>query len=232
MPAGVYAGWSTRQSGYSSGAFGNHNIAKHVADAEPLVVANRQLLRSRLVGQPAITWLNQTHSTKVVPLEQADATKGQDGSYTAMKNVACCVMTADCLPVFMWTKNGKQIAAVHAGWRGLAGGILLNALAKFDHPSQVICGIGPAILQEYFEVGAEVKAAFAQFPDYSECFIATKSAAKFMADLPQLAANQLLVAGVSQVYLSHRCTYSEAKHFYSYRRDGQTGRMANLIWKV
>lgn len=232
MPSGVLAGWTTRQSGYSRGDFAQHNIARHVGDNVQCVESNRRLMQQRLQGQPTPVWLNQTHSTEVIDVRDANLNKPQDGSYTQQVNIACCVMTADCLPVFMWRQNGEQVAAVHAGWRGLADGILLNALSQFEHPSQVICGIGPAISQPNFEVGHDVVTAFNTFPNYADCFQPADQRGKYLCDLPALAENQLRQAGVGQVYLSGICTFAQAKRFYSYRRDGQTGRMANLIWKL
>jgi YfiH family protein len=197
-----------------------------------LVNANRELLQQRLAGEPAICWLNQTHSTVVVDVLDADLTLPQDGCYTQQANLACSVMTADCLPVFIWTPDGQQIAAVHAGWRGLADGILLNALDKFDRTSNVVCGIGPAISKTSFEVGVDVVDAFSEFPDHQSCFEPNGQQGKYWCDLCKLAEVQLHMAGVQTVYQSNLCTFENADRFYSYRRDGVTGRMANLIWKI
>lgn len=232
LPANVRVGWSTRVSGYSSSPFQNYNVAKHVSDINELVLANRELLRARLIGAPSICWLNQTHSSSVVNVNDVDINLGQDGCFTRQAQVACSVMTADCLPVFMWSVDGQQIAAVHAGWRGLADGILLNALSKFDHPSRVVCGIGPAISKSSFEVGEDVASAFSAFPDAQHHFQATGSVGKYWCDLPKLAEAQLRDAGVRAVYHSDLCTFENTHRFYSYRREGQTGRMANLIWKT
>jgi YfiH family protein len=231
LPANVRVGWSTRVSGYSSAPFQNHNVAKHVSDIDELVFANRELLRTRLTGTPTICWLNQTHSSTVVSVEEANASEGQDGCYTQQAHIACSVMTADCLPVFMWSVDGHQIAAVHAGWRGLADGILLNALSKFDHPSRVVCGIGPAISKSFFEVGDDVVSAFSGFSDAEHHFQSTGSVGKYWCDLPKLAEAQLRAVNVRTVYQSDLCTFENSDRFYSYRREGLTGRMANLIWK-
>jgi YfiH family protein len=141
-------------------------------------------------------------------------------------------MTADCLPVFFWTQSGDQIAAVHAGWRGLANGILGQALQVFPDPGRVICGIGPAISVHAFEVGLDVVTAFQHSPDYEAAFLASDRPDKYLCNLPLLAERQLRAAGVTRIYQSDLCTFENASLFYSYRRDGQTGRMANLIWKV
>lgn len=231
MPAGLYCGWSTRQSGYSRDPFAGNNVARHVGD-DADVDDNRRLLQSRLSGSPEILWLNQTHSTVVAEQDRIDHRLGQDGVTTIHTGQACCVMTADCLPVFLWSSSGDRIAAVHAGWRGLANGILQQALNRFDSGSCVYAGIGPAISQSHFEVGLEVVEAFGSWTHPERYFAAGKREGKFQCDLPGLAKAQLRQLGVARVYLSQQCTYSDATQFYSYRRDRITGRMANLIWKV
>lgn len=231
LPANVRIAWSTRQSGYSSGVFSNNNVAKHVCDPQG-VDQNRRLLRERLIGQPQILWLNQTHSVDVVAIDEIDTSLGQDGCFTNAELTACCVMTADCLPVYLWSSNGDWIASVHAGWRGLANGILQRALQRLPNGTRLQAGIGPAISQSKFEVGQDVVDAFESFPSAKSFFKPGRTEGKFWCDLPGLAKAQLTVLGVHQVFLSDRCTYSEENVFYSYRRDGLTGRMANLIWKT
>lgn len=218
-------------SGFSSEPYHYNNVARHVG-GDPYVNLNRALLKSRLVGQPNISWLNQTHSTVVVSTSDVNTQTGQDAVYSQSTLDACCVMTADCLPVFFWSQSGDQIAVAHAGWRGLANGILVKTLAKFDQPKRVFCGIGPAISQKQFEVGQDVFDAFSGWLIGDSTFSPGRQPGKYWCNLPKLAQWQLLSAGVSKVYLSNRCSYSEKEHFYSYRRDGLTGRMANLIWKV
>ncbi len=231
LPANICAGWSTRQGGYSSGPLTSNNMARHVI-ADGAVELNRQQLRRSLKGKPSICWLNQTHSTVVVHTSLANLAIGQDGCFTQSENDACCVMTADCLPVFFWSKNGSQVAVAHAGWRGLALGILTQTLATFEHPSQVCCGIGPAISQRHFEVGADVVRAFRDWVSVEQYFKPAQQKHKYWCNLPALAAAQLLENGVSKVYQSELCTFALPDRFFSYRRDGVTGRMANLIWKI
>ena len=231
LPANVLCGWSTRQSGYSVGALASNNLARHVG-ADSAVEANRALLAQRLAGSPTIHWLNQTHSTRVVDVRNIDPQVGQDGVTTTQAGQACCVMTADCLPVFLWSLSGQRVAVIHAGWRGLAQGILINALRFFDRESAIYAGIGPAISLSSFEVGQDVREAFASWAGAEQCFQPGVTEQKYQCDLPGLAAHQLRQAGVANVYFSHRCTFQDARHFYSYRRDGLTGRMANLIWKT
>lgn len=231
LPANVHAGWTTRRDGYSRGVLASNNVARHVM-ADDAVELNRQRLQNSMTGQPAICWLNQTHSCQVVSTDNANLSKGQDGCFTQQVNDACCVMTADCLPVFFWSRNGEQVAVAHAGWRGLALGILSETLATFKHPSQVCCGIGPAISQAYFEVGTDVVAAFRTWPQAEQYFKPGVEHQKFWCDLPALASAQLRASGVTSIYASNLCTYALAERFYSYRRDGVTGRMANVIWKT
>ena len=230
LPLGVYAGWSDRIGGCSTSPFDSMNLGRHVGDEPESVAANRARLNSLLKGHPHIVWLNQTHSATVVEVNEADPGCEQDGSYTCQSGKACCVMTADCLPVFFWHQDGQQVAIAHAGWRGLADGILLETLKKFSHPAQVSCGIGPAISQAHFEVGEDVYAAFSNWKNHQQFFIPRNQPGKYSCDLNGLAAAQLMQAGVQQVYFSELCSYENADRFYSYRRDGQTGRMANLIW--
>jgi len=232
MPANVQAGWSTRRSGVSSQPFDSFNVGRHVGDAASIVEQNRQLLRNRLQGYPEISWLNQTHSILVTEASQADSNKGQDASHTQRPKLACCVMTADCLPVFFWDAKGEQVAMAHAGWRGLADGILLKTLSTFSNPEKVYCGLGPAIGFSSFEVGEDVKSAFHAWLNIDSYFQPKPIAGKYCCDLPGLASEQLLAQGVQKVYRSNFCTLEQTKMFYSYRREGKTGRMANLIWKL
>jgi YfiH family protein len=232
LPASVQAGWTTRRSGVSSAPFNGFNVAYHVGDAPSSVDINRALLWQQLQQTPQIAWLNQTHSTHVVQASHASTKEPSDASVTMQKGIACCVMTADCLPVFFWTKKGDQVAVAHAGWRGLANGILLNTLQQFPNAADVVCGLGPCIGPTAFEVGSDVKRTFADWPNSQNCFTATEKPEKFLADLPRLAEQQLRLLGVAHVYRSDICTVSYPTDYFSFRRDGETGRMANLIWKI
>lgn len=231
LPDGVYAGWSDRAGGVSNAPFDSMNLGRHVGDDDQAVLKNREVLRSELPGTPSIHWLNQTHSTVVVDVNDADPTCGQDGSYTVEAGKACCVMTADCLPVFFWQQDGTRVAIAHAGWRGLADGVLLNTLDNFAESELVSCGIGPAISGSCFEVGQDVFSAFAGWPDRDAFFRSGEKPGKYYCDLSGLAASQLRRAGVREVFFSKLCSYQQADQFFSYRRDGKTGRMANLIWR-
>lgn len=230
-PAGVFVGWTTRQGGVSSPPFGQFNVARHVGDHPSNITLNRTLLQQKLPGNPVLHWLNQTHSTTVVHSTETDVSQGQDGVWTDQLNQACVVMTADCLPVFLWANNGDFVAAIHAGWRGLAEGIVEQALAKLPVDVSMSAGLGPAIQQAQFEVGPEVQEAFRHVPNFCEYFVPGRKG-KLFCDLAGLATAILRNQGVENVYDCQRCTAAEAETFYSYRRDGQTGRQANLIWRI
>jgi len=212
---------------YSQPPFDHFNYAYHVGDAPDAVKCNRQYLE-QTIGQHHIQWVEQVHGIAVV---RAGSTQCQaDAVYTSQPNQVCSIMTADCLPVFFCDQAGLQVAVAHAGWRGLASGILQQTLSQFAQPQSVMIYFGPAISQRAFEVGNEVKDVFVQqLPSLTQCFTAATDN-KWMADLYGLARLLLAEKGVTQFYGGGRCTYNEADVFYSYRRDGQTGRMANLIW--
>ena len=230
LPEGVKLGWTRRQGGVSDAPFATFNLAHHVGDEAQAVQRNRERLLAHMPGCNAIRWLSQVHGCVV-----GDVTRIQDGTeadaaYTEQPGLACAVMTADCLPVFFWTGQGDAVACAHAGWRGLADGVLLNTLERFAEPAQVCIGFGPAIGPKAFEVGEDVVQAFAGWPGRDECFNPGVRPGKYLADLVGLAERQLQQAGVTNFYRFNACTLTETEHYFSYRREGQTGRMANLIW--
>jgi len=160
-----------------------------------------------------------------VNIEEADA------STASQKNRLCCVMTADCLPVFFCNKEGSQVAVAHVGWRGLLGGIIQETLSTFSPSSPVIAYLGPAISAQAFEVGDDLRMAFlCHNTSFTHHFEASQNVNKWMADLYGIATVILNQSGVDEVYGGDRCTFTEKDAFFSYRRDGTTGRMANLIW--
>lgn len=229
-PAKVKACASTRLGGYSRAPYEGLNLGVHVGDDWIVVEKNRQLLAAQAAMPSLPVWLNQTHSTLVTELlAPASKTQDADGAFTRQRNVVCSAMTADCLPILLTNREGTQVAAVHAGWRGLAGGIVENALAEFD--SEVMAWLGPAIGPREFEVGQDVLEAFTAFdPLAAEAFTPREQAGKWLADMAMLATQRLNKAGVSQVYQSGLCTVEDPQRFYSYRRDGITGRQATFIW--
>ena len=221
---------STRCDGFSTGVYQGLNLGTHVGDELAKVEQNRQWLTEQTNMPSAPVWLNQTHSTVV---EEVNAPTRQvlnaDGVFTSATNVVCSAMTADCLPVLLTNVQGTQVAAVHAGWRGLASGIVENAVEKFD--GEVMAWIGPAIGAQVFEVGKDVVDAFVSVEAKAmAAFTPRKQEGKWLADMNQLVTQRLQRAGVNQVYYSELCTFEDAERFYSYRRDGVTGRQATFIW--
>lgn len=212
----------------SQAPFNDFNFGLHVGDEEEIVAHHRQSL-TKTIEQNDIQWLDQVHGIDVVKANGSTTVKA-DAVYTPETSKVCAVMTADCLPVFFCDAHATQVAVAHAGWRGLASGVLQHTLAQFNNPESVLVYFGPAISQKAFEVGGEVRDAFVkQSTTLDTCFI-PKANNKYMADLYGLAKVLLSKKGVTQFFGGDRCTFSEASKFFSYRRDGQTGRMVNLIW--
>lgn len=229
-PPGIRAATTTRVGGVSRDTFAGLNLASHVGDEPADVARNRALLREALAlpGEPL--WLSQVHGRVVVDAAQASEGAEADASFSTEPGVVCAVMTADCLPVLFADRAGGAVAAAHAGWRGLAGGVLEETLARFEEPARVMAWLGPAIGPRAFEVGDEVRAAFCEAQAEAEhCFL-PNGPGHWLADIYALARLRLGAAGVGEVYGGGRCTYSEPELFYSYRRSRRTGRMASLIW--
>lgn len=227
-PARVKACVTTRAGGVSVAPFDSLNLGTHVGDDPVAVKKNRQRLLSQLGCKPA--WLQQVHGIDVV--EAAPETLAEaDASWTATPGIACTVMTADCLPALFCDRNGTRVAAAHAGWRGLAAGVLeatLDALAVA--PEDTLVWLGPAIGPQAFEVGAEVREAFVgQHAQAAQAFGESLNPGRYMADIYELARIRLAARGVAAVYGGGFCTYSDPR-FYSYRRAARTGRFASLIW--
>ena len=237
-PANVRACITTREGGYSEGVYAANNMAAHVGDNPQLVARNRRVLCDSLPLEKAPQWLEQIHGVKVVRAQADALVRTADGSFSTEVGLACVVMTADCLPVLLCDRRGTQVAAVHAGWRGLAKGILERAIKRFNCPAnQLLAYFGPAISQPHFEVGVEVLEAFfrvARNPAHSDAVAAAFQPAQrplhFYADIYALARAELNALGVRQVYGGEDCTFRDAAQFYSYRRDKTTGRMASMIW--
>lgn len=231
VPSTVRAVSTTRMGGVGDTPWNTFNLGSHVGDNLDVVKRNRdRLIEVAKLPAPPF-WLNQVHSDLVInAVASSTDLPDADASFSREAGSVCVVMTADCLPVLFCNRQGTQVAAAHAGWRGLCDGVLENTLATFDDdPSDIITWIGPAIGPQAFEVGPEVRAAFISHQEVAaQCF--TARGEKYLADLPRLAELRLKRAGVDAIYQSQRCTFSEAEYFFSYRRDGQTGRMASLVW--
>lgn len=233
-PSNVRAVCTTRQGGVSQAPFASLNLGDHVGDDPYAVARNRMIVGDVLQLPTEPLWLKQVHGVTVCGMDVGECYPTGDASVAFCKHQVCVVMTADCLPVLFCDKAGTRVGAAHAGWRGLAAGVLEQTLAKLDCPaSEVLAWLGPAIGPQAFEVGEEVRATFIQHdPAAASAFQPSVNAGKWMADIYQLARQRLQAAGVSRVSGGDLCTYSDAERFFSYRRDGQTGRMACLIWMV
>lgn len=212
--------------------FDSFNLGDHVGDVDAAVIANRERLAAALaLPVSAFGWVSQVHGFEVASLPRQSGTTA-DASVTRDTGVVCSILTADCLPVLFSDRSGEQVAAAHAGWRGLAAGVLENTLAQFRNPQDVIAWLGPAIGPTAFEVGPEVRQVFVGVDSGLDiAFVPSmQNPAHYYADLYQLARARLNAAGIAGVYGGGECTYTDKQQFYSYRRDGQTGRMASLIW--
>ena len=226
----IHAAVTLRSGGLSQGAFSSLNPALHVNDRDETVQGNRKIISDMLNLPAAPVWLEQIHSDKVVKADQLTQQVQADASYTDRENTVCAVLTADCLPVLLASKDGSRVAAIHAGWRGLLAGIIANTVAALE-TTELIAWLGPAIGPDCFEVGAEVRDLFVNKSSAFATGFKQKQQDKYLADIYQLAKIELTSIGVTQVYGGDFCTVTDNNRFYSYRRDGETGRMATLIWR-
>lgn len=234
-PNWIKAFSTTRERGFSSESYAHLNLGKHVGDAAENVFLNRGLLNQYLGDELHFHWLEQVHGTQVVDLKNSTdlACNIADGSMTEELHRVCVVMTADCLPVLFTNQQGTCVAAAHAGWRGLCDGVLENTVNAMPCSNdQIMAWLGPAIGPTAFQVGLEVKEAFcARDVAAASCFTEDATeAGKWFADLYSLARLRLNKAGIGAVYGGEECTYTQSDRYFSYRRDGVTGRMATGIW--
>ena len=232
---------TTRQGGISNAPYDTLNLGDHVGDQPSRVQANRQILRKHLPSEPL--WLNQTHDVQVsTPTSRSpflNSPIAADAAITNIPGEVLAIMTADCLPVLFSNADGSVVGAAHAGWRGLCDGILENtvtAMLELSHQStaaDLIVWMGPAIGPQSFEVGDDVLKRFQEsgLHDVQKCFLPIpKKSGKYLADLFQLACNRLNAVGVTSIYGGEICTVQDEERFFSYRRDGVTGRFASLVW--
>ena len=227
-PKNVKALQTNRHSGASLAPYHSLNLGSHVNDNPMHVAQNRQLLSQYLPSEPV--WLNQVHGINVVDAAQTDCVPDADASFTTRKNVVCVTMTADCLPILVCDTAGTTIASIHAGWRSLCDGVIEATIAKMQiNSSDLLAWLGPAIGPNTFEVGAEVRAQFVAKDAKAELAF-KKHGDKYLADIYQIATQRLNNLGVKQIYGGDRCTFTDKDQFFSFRRDGATGRMATLIW--
>ncbi|MEQ1530224.1 MAG: peptidoglycan editing factor PgeF [Methylococcales bacterium] len=229
-PANVHAATTLRTGGVSSGVYASLNPAEHVQDDPESVLENRRLLKTMLNLPAEPVWLEQIHSNIAVNAATVQGVPQADAAYTIKPGVVCTVMTADCLPLLVCDSLGAQVAAIHAGWRGLLAGVITNTINAMQ-PADFLVWLGPAIGPQCFEVGAEVRQAFVnKSADFSNAF-SLQTNDKWLADIYRLARIELAALGIGNVYGGNLCTVTEPGRFYSYRRDQQTGRMATLIWR-
>lgn len=230
-PDNIVAGTTLRGAAAADDQFGAFNLGAHVGDRPATVLANRRKLRRTLglPGEPS--WLRQVHGTVVIEAAEAQGEREADASVSRDPASVCAVLTADCLPVLICRDDGRVWGAVHAGWRGLAAGVVENTLLALNsEPGKLLAWLGPAISPPAFEVGEDVQVAFvAEDPGAAACFEAN-ARGRWQADLYELARRRLERAGVHRIFGGDRCSYRESGSFYSYRRDGQCGRMASLIF--
>jgi YfiH family protein len=218
--------------GMSQAPYGEFNLGDHVGDDPRAVAENRRRLKA-WAGLPAEpSWLGQVHGTAVADLDQPGPLESADAAVTRGKGKVCAILTADCLPIVLTTDIGDRVAAAHAGWRGLAAGVIEATVRALDtRADRLQAWLGPAIGPRHFEVGAEVREAFVNADAEAAMAFTRNPRGRFMADLPWLARRRLENLGVSRIYGGSECTFGRADRYYSYRRDGTTGRQATLIWR-
>ncbi len=228
-PKSVRALTTTRSNGCSLEPFSSNNLGLHVSDNAEHVLKNRNSVRENLSLPNEPTWLTQTHSNRCIIVEN-DITRQADAMITRDPNTVLAIMTADCLPILLCSRTGAEIAAIHAGWRGLLNGIIENTVQQLQSPRpSILAWIGPSICGQCFEVNANVRNQFlAKYPHATAVFTAKNS--KWLFNFVALAEIILKMLCINEVYLSNACTFEDNLNFFSYRRQAQTGRMASLIW--
>jgi YfiH family protein len=228
-PANVRSLQTTRRGGVSRAPYDSFNLGDHVGDNPLAVAQNRQRLNRLAPSEPV--WLEQVHGTQVINADLASCKPCGDASVARHPGSVCVVMTADCLPVLLCDASGSVVGAAHAGWRGLCDGVIESTVAAMAvAPETLLAWLGPAISQPAFEVGAEVRAAFIAKDSQAASAFVPGANGKWQADLYRLARQRLQVLGISRIYGGEFCTYREPQLFFSYRRDGVTGRMGSFIW--
>ncbi len=228
---GVRTWITVRSGGVSSPPYSSLNLATHVGDRPEDVAANRELLQQQIKLPSAPVWLQQVHEKRVIELPTTAPTPLADGSWSNKKGVVCAVLSADCLPILLTNRSGTMVSALHAGWRGLAAGVIEQGVGCFTQPGDdLLAWLGPAIGQSSYEVGAEVREQFCRQAEESEEMFLPSTEGRWLASMAGLARQQLERLGVSSIHGGWRDTFADEEQFFSYRRDGETGRFATLIW--
>lgn len=231
-PPGVHAISTFRTGGSSMGRYASLNLGVHVGDDSAAVAENRRRLHQAAVLPAEPHWLSQVHGTAVRDLDAGMDQGPADGVVTRAAGKVCAILTADCLPVLIATSSGSAVGAAHAGWRGLAAGVIEATVSAMAVPSYtLIAWLGPAIGPAHFEVGAEVREALLAGDSGAGAAFTPNARGRFMADLAHLVRRRLMALGVTQIYGTEECTYARADRYFSHRRDGNTGRQATLVWR-
>jgi hypothetical protein len=230
-PKNVRAFTTTRVGGVSLGPYASLNLGDHVGDDPAAVGRNRELMRAALKLPAEPLWLRQVHGVQVIEATHVDAHSKADGAWTAKPGVVCAVLVADCLPVFLCDRAGAKVAVLHAGWRGLAAGVVEQGVRALGVVTEdLLVWLGPAIGPNAFEVGPEVKAAFVKNNPAAEAAFVPTNDDRYLADLYALARLRLNAMGITEIFGGGFCTFTDRDRFFSFRRDGACGRMASLIW--
>lgn len=231
VPDNIHAGHTTRRGGISQSPYDSLNLAAHVGDDEKNVLHNRQLLINKLNLPAEPAWLEQIHGCRIIDPADAIKKRPADGACTMCAHHVCVVLTADCLPLLICDRNGHEIAAIHIGWRGYAKNIIAAAIKSFSQqPQNLLAWIGPCISAEHYEVGKEVRQACMVINNESSDAFTPSRKDHWFADIQLLVRLQLRRCGLDNIFGGEYCTYRDRELFYSYRRDGVTGRIASMIW--
>ena len=231
-PANVRAAFTLRHHGVSKGPYDSLNVGARVGDEPAAIAENRRRLRAQLQLPQEPAWIDQVHGTEVLDLDSAAPPAAADAAFTRRAGRVCVVQVADCLPVLITARDGSVVAAAHAGWRGLAAGVLEATVRRLAvEPGQAMVWLGPAIGQAHFEVGDEVRQVFLARDAAAAAAFAANARGRWQCDLARLARGRLAALGVSAVFGGGWCTHADASRFFSFRRDGRCGRMAALIWR-
>ena len=232
-PDNIKAFSTTRSGGVSLLPYDTLNLSDHVGDHPDLVDKNRRYITKIAALPENPRWLKQMHGTHVIDSNHWQKKSEADAIISQAINHVCVIMTADCLPILLYHQRNNAIAAIHAGWRGIAAGIIEKTVARFSgKPQHIMAWLGPAIGPARFEVGTDVYDAFYQYSAKSSLAFKQKSVDSYLADIYLLAKQRLHRVGISAVFGGNFCTLTEKQRFFSYRRDGQTGRMATMIWNT
>lgn len=232
-PNHIQAFSTTRQHGFSTACYESLNLASHVGDDENHVIQNRKKLANSLNLSAEPLWLNQVHSNEIIAAAEYKTNISADGCYTTTSQQICTIMTADCLPILLTNTAGTFVMALHAGWRGLANGIIEQGIARAEKfGKEILVWLGPAISQPYYEVGPEVKSIFTQQHLDAQHAFKKSNDDRWLLDIYFIATQKFTRLGINNIYHSQFCTYENDKLFFSYRREGKTGRMTTGIYIV